>query len=338
MKKTFTILTFLLIAQLSFGQLITHKNVVKGSYNFWVHVPEDRTQTDSTLIPAVLFLHGRSLCGTDMAKVRKYGCLDALRYGLDIPAIVIAPQNPGESWNPSKLMKLLEWSEKHYPIDTNRVYVLGMSLGGYGTIDFAGTYPDKVAAAMALCGGGTIKDYKGLNEVPLWIIHGIADEAVPWKASQSVVDGMKAVGDTTRLLYDLHPKVNHGKLARVFYLNKTYDWLFSHSLTDSLRAVNRDYEITVPDMDSAYKAFYGQPKKDLKVYAFKNESVIEPSTEDASTPSVTYSGDAVYYTVRKGDSLSKIAVNQHTTVAKLCSLNGISKDSIIRIGQKLRVK
>src|SRR5574344_2525902 len=118
-------------------------------------------------------------------------------------------------------MKVLEWAEKHYPVDPSRVYVVGMSLGGYGTIDFAGTYPDKVAAAMALCGGGTIKDYSGLLKVPLWIIHGKSDRQVPWTASQKVVDAMAAI-DTTRLLrYDLLPGIDPGGLARCFYVKNT---------------------------------------------------------------------------------------------------------------------
>src|SRR5574344_2421794 len=85
-------------------------------------------------------------------------------------------------------MKVLEWAEKHYPVDPSRVYVVGMSLGGYGTLDFVGTYPDKVAAAMALCGGTTLKNLDGLGKLPLWIMHGTADKAVSISQSKRIVN------------------------------------------------------------------------------------------------------------------------------------------------------
>ena len=269
MKKLIPLIILMLAGQIAFGQLITHYGVVKDGYNFWVALPDGCAPTDTTKIPAVVFLHGRSLCGTNLNNVLKYGTLDALKYtGLNIPAVIIAPQNPGSAWNPKKLMNVLEWATDHYPVDTNRVYVLGMSLGGYGTVDFAGTYPDRIAAAMALCGGGTLRDYSGLTKVPLWIIHGYADAAVSWTESDKVVRKMASSGDTTRLRYDFMSGVNHGKLARCFYLQKTYDWLFSHSLTDSTRTLNRDCSISTSDLDNAYKPFSGKPKRTLKVRTY----------------------------------------------------------------------
>ena len=138
--------------QTAAAQLISHKGVVRDGYDFWVHIPENRDVGDSARIPAVIFLHGASVCGNDLNRVRRYGCIDAVARGVDINAVIIAPLDKGGAWNPRRIMNVLSWSEEHYPIDTNRVYVVGMSLGGYGTIDFAGTYPDKVAAAMAMCG------------------------------------------------------------------------------------------------------------------------------------------------------------------------------------------
>ena len=188
------------------AQLISHHGVVKGGYDFWVYVPQDRAAKDTTKLPLVLFLHGKSLSGTNLEKVREYGPLEALKFGRKIDAIVLAPQSQG-GWSPSRVKKTLDWTEARYPVDTNRIYVFGMSMGGYGTIDFTGTYPDKVAAAIAMCGGADIKDVSGLNKVPLWIIHGTSDSAVSWKRSQAVVDAMKASGPADLLRFDLHPGV-----------------------------------------------------------------------------------------------------------------------------------
>ena len=197
-------------------------------------------------------MHGASLCGRNLDRVRRYGPLDAIVKGRDIDALTIVPQNPGGAWNPKKVMDVFDWVKRNYPCDTTRVYVLGMSLGGYGTMDVCGTYPDRIAAGMALCGGTTLKDVSGLGELPFWIIHGTADRAVPVKQSKVVVEKLKNSGNDTRLLYDWWQGANHGAPARLFYLRKTYEWLFSHSLLDRERPVNRDISIRYEDLRRVY--------------------------------------------------------------------------------------
>jgi len=226
--------------------LTAFRGTIEDGYNFWFYVPPsscDSMKNDSVKImkPLIIFLHGRSLCGKNLYTVRRYGCIDAIERGLNIDAYIISPQNPGEAWKPSKIIKLLDWSKEHHDIDTNRVYVVGMSLGGYGTIDFVGTYPEKVTAAIALCGGGTLSDFCGLSKLPLWIIHGTADRSVPVAQSQRVVDAMINCGDTSLLRFDWLKGVNHTRLARTFYLPEMYEWLFSHSMDDSVKYVNKNY-------------------------------------------------------------------------------------------------
>lgn len=208
-------------------------------------------KVDGDKKPLVIFLHGRSLCGNNLNKVLQYGTIDALKKGREIDAYVIAPQNPGTFWKPDNIMNVADWVIDRYPIDTNRIYVLGMSLGGYGTIDLTAAYPDRIAAAMALCGGGSRKDLSGLNEVPLWIIHGTADAAVSVNESRKVVDKMKEAGKTPLLRYDEWKGVNHGALARLFYLEQTYEWLFMHTLDN--RNVDKSISIDHSDTKNAYK-------------------------------------------------------------------------------------
>ena len=255
MKKTI----LLLIAALLLGiaqapaqapQLTAKRGVLLGGYNFWVRTPQG--YNSATPQPLVIFLHGASLCGRDLNRVKRYGPLDAETKGLEIPAVIVAPQNPGGSWSPRKLNDMLEWVKRNYAIDTTRVYVLGMSLGGYGTMDFAGTYPHKIAAAMALCGGSTLKSYDGLGQLPLWIMHGTGDRAISVTQSKIVVAAMQAARNDTRLRYDWLAGASHGALARIFYLEKTYEWLLSHSLAAPGRPVNRHISITQADMRNAY--------------------------------------------------------------------------------------
>ena len=227
------------------------KDEIPGGYNFWVYTPVDYFYSMEQT-PVIIFLHGASLCGRNLDRVRRYGPLDAIVKGRDIDALTIVPQNPGGAWSPKKIMDVLDWVKSHYACDTTRVYVLGMSLGGYGTMDVCGTYPDRIAAGMALCGGCSLKDVSGLGKLPFWIIHGTADRAVSVKQSKVVVEKLKEGSNDSRLIYDWWQGANHGTPARVFYLKKTYQWLFSHSLVDKDRPVNRDIDISMGDIRKAY--------------------------------------------------------------------------------------
>jgi len=225
----------------------------KGDYNFWFSEPE-RADSDTVAKPLVVFLHGASLCGRNMDKVRRYGTIDAIARGRKIDAYVIAPQNPGGSWKPQKVMRLVDWTVEHHNVDTTRIYVLGMSLGGYGALDFAATYPERIAAAIAICGGATVTDLSGLNNIPLWIIHGTADRAVSIRESDKVAEAMRQANpDTPRLHYDRVAGMNHGQPARMFYLPETYDWLMQHSLSDSLRPVAPTFEVNNIMLRTAYR-------------------------------------------------------------------------------------
>lgn len=238
--------------QAQYDLLSAKKNVINGGYNFWVYTPEDYYFSQEST-PLVLFLHGASLCGHDLNRVLRYGTIDAVQMGLELPALVVAPQNPGGPWKPSKLKDILEWMKEHYAYDTTRVYVLGMSLGGYGTIDLMGTYPEMIAAGMALCGGTTLRDLSKLGDAPLWIIHGTGDRAVSVKESQKVVNAMKQMGIDSRLRYDYPKGASHGALARYFYSVDTYKWLLSHSLTDVDRPVETTIDIPLNNLQHVYR-------------------------------------------------------------------------------------
>lgn len=232
------------------GNMQSHGSIADNGYRFWIYTPDGYDGEFPQ--PVILFLHGRSLCGNDLNKVLRYGTLDAITKGLTLPSIVIAPQNPGEAWKPSKLMDIIEWAERNYKVDKTRIYVLGMSLGGYGTMDMAGTYPDKIAAAMALCGGCYLKDMSGLGHLPFWVIHGTADRAVGISESKKVVSYLQGAGLTKQLRFDWLPGASHGALARAFYLKDTYDWLFAHTLDDPGRPVERMIDIDNDILKQAY--------------------------------------------------------------------------------------
>ena len=377
MRRLLIIFTSICLCVVSKAQtsytFITHHNVVKNSYNFWVSVP-DTYEEQKGEIPVVLFLHGASLRGTDLNRVRKYGPLDAISMGRDINAIIVAPQNPGGAWNSYKVLDILNWVTKQYDVDTNRIYLIGMSLGGFGTIEFLANHGEKIAASMELCGGTIRKDLCKLNLVPLWIIHGTADKAVPVSRAQEIFESMKKCGSTDLLRLDKWAGVNHGDLARLFYLKETYDWLFAHSKADSPRRVNKEIKLVKEDMSRAYKditrgsnvitvknhsrkqqdtndmcrtddgddEFEVTIGKDAEQAGVKpeaqanNQTVQKPATN--SQPANKPASGAKYHIVKQGDTLYAIAKKYHTTVDKICKLNKIKETTILQIGRKLRVK
>ena len=199
----------------------------QADYPFLLHLPEPEILKSK---PAVLFfLHGRSLSGNDLDMVKRYGVIKEIEKGRKLPAIVVAPQVPkGESWDPEKLVSVLKFVQKTFDTDEKRVYVVGMSLGGYGTLHFAGAHPELVTAAVALCGGGNPNEACELANVPIWIQHGNQDRAVPLSESQKMVSAIKRCNGGKNLKFTVVPGADHGDLERVFRTDELYEWLFQY--------------------------------------------------------------------------------------------------------------
>lgn len=307
-------------------KITAHYEEVEGSYNFWTAVAAD---LESQKLPLILHLHGASLCGRDLNRAKKYGPIDALKYGRQINAVVINPQCPGGGWNPGKLNKLVDWAIDNYNIDTTRIYVLGMSMGGYGTMDYCATYPERVAAGMALCGGIT-KDPSGLAELPFWIMHGTADRSVGISCSKEVVEELQTRKKDSLLMFTWLEKASHGALARIFYMDKTYDWLFSHTLND--RSINRDCYYSMDDIKEAYTGI----NKYANILKVTNKNP-NPGRYNSWDDGLDYSNSEVYV-IKSGDVLVNISKKTKVPVATICQLNNITETTTLRVGQKLRIR
>ena len=219
--KLLYITLFILTSAFGFSQLKTITN--KTTYPFWINIPEKESTEKQ---PVLIFLHGKSLSGTDLNRVRRYGVLRAMDKGRKIPAIVVAPQVAKGNWNPDNVLEVLEYVKKNYNVDESRIYVCGMSLGGYGTLHFAGKHADKITAAVAICGGGNVKDGCKLATIPLWIQHGDVDYIVPMSESKKVVDAIKKCDENADVTLTIIKGGNHGNVERLFHEDAMYDWLF----------------------------------------------------------------------------------------------------------------
>lgn len=202
---------------------------IKGetTYNFWINLPKQEILENKP--PVLIFLHGKSLSGTDLNRVKRYGVFRAIEKGREIPAIVVAPQLPSGPWNPDNVNEILEYVEKNYNIDKNRIYVTGMSLGSYGTMKFVGKYHEKIAAAVSICGGGEDADACNLAQVPIKVIHGDKDYIVKLSESQKIVNAIKKCDNNAPVEFQIIKGGNHGSVENLYREDALYEWLFKHN-------------------------------------------------------------------------------------------------------------
>lgn len=206
--------------------------------------------------PLVIFLHGAGERGNDNAAQLLHGgslfLKDSLRQ--QFPAFVIFPQCPKDStWAPFRLKRdssgkvidvmftdvtdhgtvpgqlvksLLDSLLKTGKIDSKRVYLGGLSLGGMGTFDLLARYPESWAAAFPICGMGNVKNASRFAKVPLWIFHGAEDNVVPPSGSREYYRALKGMGAEVK--YSEYPGVFHNSWDNAFAEPELLPWLFSH--------------------------------------------------------------------------------------------------------------
>jgi len=174
--------------------------------------------------PLFVFLHGRSLSGTNLDRVKRYGILYAINKGQEVPGIIVAPQSKG-GWDADKVMEIVDYVIGHYNADPDRIYVCGMSMGGYGTMDVAGKYPERVAAAVAICGGGSRQYASNLTQVPIWLHHGTADRAVPISESKKIMRAIKKEDPDANVSLNVIKGGTHGSVERLFHDDAIYNWM-----------------------------------------------------------------------------------------------------------------
>ena len=149
--------------------------------------------------------------------------------GHDFPFILVSPQCPGDdSWSkPSqqkRLSELLDSIVSNYRVDTDRVYLTGLSMGGYGSWRLAADQPDRFAAVVPVCGGGSPDDAEALKAIPIWVFHGDQDKAVPFQKSVEMVDAIKAVGGTSIRFTSLE-HIGHNCWSATYASPELYDWM-----------------------------------------------------------------------------------------------------------------
>ncbi len=210
------------------GQLVKGVSKQGLNYQLWGNPKLDGTKR----YPIVIWLHGSGQSGTDnesqiggAPKVWTSEDNQAER-----PCFLLAPQCPSADigWKnqvADNLLALIADLTDHLPIDENRLYLTGSSMGGFGTFSIAAKYPQVFAACVPLCGGGDVKNAEILKQTPFWVFHGDQDDMVPVERSRAIVAAVKQAGGELMNYTEL-AGAGHGITGLVYPRTDLHEWLF----------------------------------------------------------------------------------------------------------------
>ncbi|MCX6636767.1 MAG: prolyl oligopeptidase family serine peptidase [Acidobacteria bacterium] len=225
---------------------------VKGvAYKYQVYVPAEWNKSKQW--PVILFLHGVGERGDDGLAETQVGIGRAIRlHGDRVPAVVVMPQCRKEKWWTQPEMEemalaALEATVKQFRGDRARLYLTGLSMGGYGTFGLGARQSGKFAALVPICGGvrlprrpnlPAVEEPAGdpyaatarkIGKTPIWIFHGGADPTVPVTESQKMVEALKAAGADPK--YTEYPGVGHNSWDQAYDETELWKWLFEQRLS-----------------------------------------------------------------------------------------------------------
>ena len=184
--------------------------------------------------PLILFLHGAGERGTNLQIVAKHGPPKIDTSETNFPFIVVSPQCPaGKIWSNDLLLVLLDEIENKYAIDTRRVYLTGLSMGGFGTWSLGLSHPERFAAIAPICGGGELitpllADKTKLTTLPIWAFHGAKDPVVPLEESERMVALMKKYG-VKEVKLTVYPEAQHDSWTEAYANPELFAWFLQHS-------------------------------------------------------------------------------------------------------------
>lgn len=199
------------------------KNARIESFNYLLYTPKN---VDNEKLPLIVMLHGAGERGDDFNKISVHGLAKYLESGLEIPAVVLAPQCPSEFiWNllTFELKELIDYIAENYNIDSYRISITGLSMGGYGTWEMGMSYPGFFSALAPICGGGVSWRVGSIGKTPVWAFHGDADTVVPPVNSYEMCDRLKAAGGNVRLT--VFHGVDHNSWAPAYEQTNLIEWL-----------------------------------------------------------------------------------------------------------------
>ena len=212
------------------------KTTKETKLNYLLFLPKGYEANSAKRWPLIYFLHGAGERGTDVWRVATHGPPKRVATHPEFPFIVVSPQCPeGQIWSKDVLIALLDEIVSKYNVDTGRIYLTGLSMGGYGTWDLGLTYPERFAAIVPICGGGELitillangEKGQALRSLGVWAFHGGKDPVVPLQESERMVNFLKKAGVQEAKL-TVFPETGHDSWVEAYNEPELYDWLLAH--------------------------------------------------------------------------------------------------------------
>ncbi len=211
------------------SQVFSKKITKKVECNYLLYLPADYGKDAKKKWPMIMFLHGAGERGNNIKLVAKHGPPKLIVQGRNFDFIIVSPQCPDDIWWPEKnevLINLLDEIEKKYRVDTDRVYLTGLSMGGFGTWSLSCRYPQRFAAIAPICGGGEWYAANRLKKIPVWAFHGAKDNIVPLEKSKEMVAAVRKAGGEAKLT--VYPDADHDSWTQTYNNPELYEWFLSH--------------------------------------------------------------------------------------------------------------
>ena len=195
--------------------------------NYLLYIPETYNTDTSQRWPLVMFLHGSGESGNDVEKVKANGPPKLIAAGKQFPFLVVSPQaaSSREGFQPLVLKELLDELKKNYRVDPDRVYLTGLSMGGYASWKLAQEYPEEFAAVIPVCGGGDTSTIWKLRHMPVWNFHGGQDRNVPISESEKMVSAVRKYNPAVR--FTIYPETGHNSWEQAYDTDSLYSWMLS---------------------------------------------------------------------------------------------------------------
>jgi predicted peptidase len=195
-----------------------------------LYIPTEYSQNKKKW-PLMLFLHGAGERGDNMELVKTHGPPKLVEQKKDFPFILVSPQCPkGDRWSSENQLEfltvLLDEVIKKYRVDVSRIYLTGLSMGGFGTWSLSIKHPNKFAAIVPICGGGNPDNVCEIKHVPTWVFHGAKDQTVLLERSEDMVNALKACDGNVK--FTVYPTATHDSWTETYNNPELYDWLLSH--------------------------------------------------------------------------------------------------------------
>jgi predicted peptidase len=201
---------------------------LKVGYRYLLALPEGYKADAKETWPLLVFLHGSGERGTDLNLIKKHGPPKLVAEGQRFPGIVASLQcESGQIWDPHGVKAVVDDLIQRHRVDAKRVYLTGLSLGGFGTWDTAMEYPETFAAIVPICGGAGVRWVMAerIKDLPCWIFHGDQDTAVPVEFSTKMHGALTKAGSKAKLT--VYPGVGHDCWTQTYADPKLWEWLFA---------------------------------------------------------------------------------------------------------------